>query len=125
MPKNPKIVEKISGHEINIERKPMIKNSKVESVMITATSTRKAITSGSNEGTPLDYDDVKEWFNKNKKVLIKKKNQMAQINVLTDQGWRASYAFNAEGGFEWFSRMNQYKEKQEIERVYAVQLLLF
>lgn len=125
-PKNvvKKPVYKIDGEEITIDRTPLQKNSKITSVMITAKTTSDSVKAGKNEAVDLDYDDVKKFVDTHRKMLFGNGKKI-QINIFGNQGWRAGFAFTQGDNVDWFSVRDQYKETEEIQTVFAIQILIF
>lgn len=120
-----KVVQKISGHEIEITRKPLInKKTKIEVVTILAKETAENVRQGKNKAIPLDYDDVKTYVMANKAGLFGGKNGKIKINVFTNSGWRSGKEAFAQGALNWFSlKADTYNEDEEVDEIYAFQIL--
>mgnify|MGYP001603470658 CR=1 FL=1 len=117
-------VYKIGGNEIVIERKALQQNSKIQSVVLMAKQTYESAKSGKNEAVELKYAEVKKFVEANRDLLMGK-DKHVQINIFGHQGWRAGLMFKPGNDIDWYSVRDAYKEKYEIDSVYAVQILIF
>ena len=117
----------ISGKQIEVRKSDIVKKSTVQSIMITtpknfANSEGKKSNGLLMEG--MDYDDVKEHVEKNRKKYFGTDNTI-QINVLTAQGWRAGDYFNSNAPIKWFSSSDEYSEKYDVKTIYGFQITIY
>ena len=129
--KNGKIDFKMGETKMSVEKRPLINNSKITSVMITSTQSYDKVAKGDANIEKLNYSNMRNFVEQNINKFVGQ-NKNIQINILTDQGWRGGEAFTSDkfSAESWYMRENAYagdasSHIQKTDSIFAVQILVF
>ncbi len=105
-------------------KKPWKRNKNVKALLIMSRKTKLALDAGKDvtHADPIDYEDLKALINAHKKTLFKNAESY-QINVLTPIGWRAGYRFPTYREIDWVDWSGYNDKDEDIDEVYAIELL--
>lgn len=114
----------INGIDIVMSKPIPFKNFKhIKRTVIIPMKTKKALDAGKSieHAQWLDYEDVKEWVDNNKKMLFKGGTKYL-INVLLNVGWRAGKEFKSTPN--WVSFHAGYGDKDDdVDEILAFEIL--
>jgi hypothetical protein len=114
--------KKFGDVKMMMSEKP-IPNTIFQSRMISAKHTFENMKKGTKNATKLDYEEIQEYLQENKKTFFDKKGKY-KINILTDIGWKGGKTFDGYN-FEFYDPVEFYNDANaSIENIYAVQIVV-
>lgn len=109
------------GEPKSVPNKPFLK---VRTFMLETTAEAHKAGKSVKDATWMDYEKVQEYIIKNKKEIFKgAKTGRYQINILTDQGWRAGKLFEKGDPIDFYDPKVYYDGSDDVDEIIAFQVV--